>query len=314
MRHHVRRAKHVYETRGLREVITTTAKYVPVEINNLVFRARYGPGTRVMKEDWDNLILLDACRYDMFEERVDLEGELESRISLGSTSEEFLERNFGDDTFHDTVYVNTNPYLPRLRLDDGTFHAVVDLLDEWNPELQTVHPETVVNAARDALTEFSSKRLIIHFMQPHVPFIGEIGQQISAKGWGSEQSEGDLTGRTVWQQLREGSYDDEDLVWKAYYENLDIVLSYVDGLLEDLPGRTVISADHGNLVGERLYPVISRRRYGHYYGVYTPELVKVPWFVINSDETRVIRSDPPVEHRTTSEQTIEDRLQALGYR
>src|SRR6056297_529711 len=99
MRHHLRRAKHVYETRGPTEMIKTTAKYIPIEINNFVFRARYGPGTRVMDEDWDNLIILDACRYDMFAEQVDLDGELESRISLGSTSEEFLEQNFGDNTF-----------------------------------------------------------------------------------------------------------------------------------------------------------------------------------------------------------------------
>lgn len=138
-------------------MVTTAVNYLPAEINNLVFRARYGPGTRVMNEDWDNLILLDACRYDMFADRINLDGELQSRISLGSTSEEFLERNFGDGTFHDTVYINTNPYLPRLGLDDGTFHAVIDLLEEWDPESQTVHPETVVQAARDAHAEFPNR-------------------------------------------------------------------------------------------------------------------------------------------------------------
>ena len=313
MRHHLRRAKHVYNTRGLKEMITTAVQYLPIEINNLVFRARYGSGTRVMEEDWDNLILLDACRYDMFADRVDLDGDLQSRISLGSTSEEFLERNFGDGTFHDTVYVNTNPYVPRLGLDDGTFHAVIDLLEEWDPEFQTVHPETVVEAARDAHAEFPNKRLVVHFMQPHVPFIGEIGKQIPAKGWGSDQVDGELTGKTVWQQLRDGSYDDEDLVWKAYYENLDIVISYVDDLLDELSGKTVISADHGNLVGERLYPIVSRGKYGHYYGIYTPELVKVPWFVINADSRREIRSNLPVKNQTASEEVVEDRLQALGY-
>jgi len=314
MRHHVQRAKYIYETRGLKEAVTTAAKYIPVEINNLIFRARYGSGTHVMDENWDNLILLDACRYDMFADQVGTNGELESRTSLGSTSEEFLERNFGGETFHDTVYVNTNPYVPRVGLDEGTFHAVIDLLDEWDPELQTVHPQTVVDVAREAHAEFPNKRIIVHFMQPHVPFIGETGRQITAKGWGSDQSEEGLSGQTIWQQLREGSFTNESLVWKAYRENLDIVLSHVDDLIENLSGKTVISSDHGNLVGEKLYPVMSKQRYGHFYGIYTPELVKVPWFVVDNGSSREIRSDPPVEQDSTAESVVDDRLQALGYR
>jgi len=81
-----------------------------------------------MGEDWDNLFILDACRYDMFADRIDLAGSLESRISLGSSSEEFMERNFVGEQFHDTVYINANPFIPRLNLDEDTFHAVVDCL------------------------------------------------------------------------------------------------------------------------------------------------------------------------------------------
>lgn len=313
MRHHLRRAKHVYETRGPREMVKTAVKYVPIEINNLVFRVRYGPGTRVMEEDWDNLVLLDACRYDMFAEQIDFDGELQSRISLGSTSEEFLERNFGGSIFHDTVYVNTNPYLPRLGLDDGTFHAVVDLLDEWDPELQTVHPETVVEAARDAHLEFPDKRLIIHFMQPHIPFIGEIGRKIVGDGWTTDRAAENVN--SIWKQLRHDDVEiDLEIVWKAYFENLDIVLSHVESLLDLVPGKTVVSADHGNLVSERLRPIPTTPKYGHPYGVYAQELVKVPWFVVESGNRRQVRSEPPINQRSQSDETIEQRLHALGYR
>ena len=329
MRHHLRRAKHVYETRGLVETAKATLGYVPIELNNLAFRARYGPGTRVIAEEWDALVLLDACRYDMFAERADAvagrvggECHLESRISLGSTSEEFLERNFGDGTFHDTVYVNTNPYLPRLGLDDGTFHAVVDLLAEWDDDLQTVRPETVVEAALSARDRFPDKRLIVHFMQPHYPFIGETGRGIDARGWradtsdtnGSPNGGGAVEGDSVWQRLRKGDDLDVEVVWDAYRENLDIALDHARGLADALPGRTVLSADHGNLVGERFRPIPSRRKYGHPYGVYLPELVQVPWFVVESADRPAIRADPPVEQRSPSEEDVEDRLEALGYR
>lgn len=110
MRHHLNRARDVYRSRGAKELLRTTAAYFPVELNNLYSRFRYGSGTHVMDEDWDTLVILDACRYDMFERRVPFDGKLDDRYSLGSTSEEFLEQNFSDSTYHDTVFVNANVY------------------------------------------------------------------------------------------------------------------------------------------------------------------------------------------------------------
>lgn len=322
MRHHLDRAKFVYKERGLTSLLTTVVKYAPIEVNNLIFRLTHGSGCHVMKENWDTLILLDACRYDVFSEvieQTDLGGELNSRISLGSTSEEFLQRNFARGTFHDTVYVNTNPYLPQLNLDTGTFHSVIDLLTKWDEDSQTIHPETVVSAALDAHDEFQNKRIIVHFMQPHVPFIGDLGDEISAKGWtvipGDAGGQG-TNDRTVWQRLRDRSTGDgldEKLVWEAYRENLEVVLSHVTTLVDALDGKIVLSSDHGNLAGERLTPLPTRRMYGHYYGVYTEELVKVPWYVIETGHRRDITDDLPVEQASSSAEIVEDRLSALGY-
>ena len=305
MKHHFERAKHVYEERGLTELISTAATYLPRELNNAIFQLRHGKGTRVMDEDWDTLILLDACRYDMFAEQVPFDGKLDSRISLGSTSEEFLRQNFSDGTYHDTVYVNANAYLPKLGLDqDKTFHAVIDLLEDWDDELETAHPKTVTQTALDAHQRFPNKRLIVHYMQPHIPFIGEYGQKL--------QNEIDYW--SVWKPLRSGetSFTHED-VWRAYSENLDVVFGFVEDLLKRVDGKTVISADHGNMIGERQGPIPTRQMYGHPWGVYTPELVRVPWFVVDSVERRDIRPDPPMTSTKKSSDIIEDRLQALGY-
>jgi hypothetical protein len=179
-----------------------------------------------------------------------------------------------------------------------------------------VHPETVVEAAVDAHERFPNKRLIVHFMQPHFPFIGETGRQISAKGW-STGRDSVVSGETVWQQLR-GEGDSPtpnlDLVWTAYRENLDIVLSHVQRLLTAIDGKTVLSSDHGNMVGERLHPIPSRRKYGHYYAVYSPELLKVPWHVIESEERRKVVSEAPIDQEQQTDTVIEERLDALGYR
>lgn len=280
---------------------------------NMEYNKRIGDrdGVAIMEEDWDNLIILDGCRYDIFSDRNRIDGELRSKTSLGSASKEFIEQNFVGNEFHDTVYVTCNPFVTRI--EDGTFHTVVNLLDEWDSELQTVHPEVVVDTAKQVHAEHPDKRLIIHFMQPHYPFIGQKGRSIDHKGY-SKGEDNNLSGKNVWGQLRINS--DElsiDEVWEAYRENLDIVLSHVEELLKELTGRSVITADHGNLIGERLRPV-PVRGYGHPPRIRVPELVTVPWHVIDAESRREITADPPLTHEKPSDETVTERLRALGYR
>jgi len=314
MRHHLHKARELYASGGLVQTAKSALRYVPIEVNNLQFRLRHGNGTRVMEEDWDNLLILDGCRYDMFTERVDLPGTLEYRISLGSSSEEFMERNFVDEQFHDTVYVSANPFIPKLGLNEETFHMVVDLLDDWDEELQTIRPDIVAEAAREAHKQYPNKRLIVHFMQPHAPFIGELGREMVGGGWTMDHDVENDPG--IWNRLRDGEDVPLERVWEAYKENLDIVLEEAEPLLSELNGKSVITADHGNLVGERLSPIPTRRKYGHPYGVHTEELVKVPWFVMQGSDRREVSADSPVESNdeSVSDEELEDRLEALGYR
>lgn len=317
MLYKLRRAAKIYREQGASVVAKKALRYAPIEVNNAFYRLRQDSPTKVMEEDWDTLLILDACRYDMFEEANDLEGKLEHRISLGSTSEEFLERNFDGKEYFDTVYVNANPYVPYLDLDEGTFHEVVNLLDEWDEGLQTVHPETVVEAAIEAHHRYPNKRLIVHFMQPHAPFIGPKGRHDETKGWDPNREDPSLQGETVWQHLRnEKSVRSDELnqVWEAYKENLEVVLEHVEELLPRLDGDTVITSDHGNLVGERLYPIPSKQRFGHPLGVYHPGLVRVPWFRIDGENSRLIRDDAPKSEESADREVTEERLRALGYK
>ncbi|WP_340100121.1 hypothetical protein [Salinibaculum salinum] len=270
--------------------------------------------TNVLDEDWENLIILDGCRYDTFEACNSIDGDLQSRISLGSQSWEFLRRNFAGKSVHDTVYVTANPFATRL--GDDVFHAVVDLLDEWDDKLQTVPPEAVAAAALDAHEEFPEKRLLVHFMQPHYPFIGERGRTLDVRGYSPTQDDG-FDAPSVWQILRHDHYDDDGItretVTEAYRENLSLALPHVEKIVSELPGRSVVTADHGNLLGERLYP-IPVREYGHPRGLYSPALVRVPWLVVDDGQSRPITSDPPVDQSTPDADVVSRRLSALGYR
>ena len=83
-----------------------------------VWQYQNGPGIDVMKEDWDNLIILDACRYDYFKEKQkNIRGELESVVSRGAHSSEFIEKNFLGRKLHDTIYVTANPYYTNAHPD-----------------------------------------------------------------------------------------------------------------------------------------------------------------------------------------------------
>ncbi|EJN57829.1 alkaline phosphatase family protein [Halogranum rubrum] len=277
-------------------------------------------GIAVVDEDWDNLLILDACRYDMFRDHNTIEGELSTRISRGSNTEEFLTRNFAGGTFNDIVYVTANPQVD-VRLE-APFHAVVSVWkDAWDDELNTVMPEAMVEATLRAQEEYPDKRIISHFVQPHYPFVGEAGQALFENQAGIELSRRMATGDAaasdhlnVWDMLQRGEVAERD-VWDAYCENLQVVLPHVQELVDELEGRTVVTSDHGNLIGETPHPCpVPIRMYGHPPGVYAESLVKVPWLVVEGKTRRTVVAETSTTHE--SDQSVDEateRLRDLGY-
>ena len=310
-----------YNTRNLRRLVDNPRLALGElnrfgrELNRNYYRHSGPPSaTDVMAEDWDTLVLLDGCRYDLYRDRTTFANDVERRTSVGSDSWEFLDGTFGGRQCHDTVYVTANPHA--YRLPDGVFHYHRNLLDEaWDPEVGTVRPPDMAAAVREANERFPDKRLLVHFMQPHFPFLGETGRRLTGPGIDMHLDDEERSGELdVWDKLRYGELD-RAVVWEAYRENLDIVLGTVRSLDADLDGKTVVSTDHGNLVGDRLRPV-PVRGYGHPRGLYVPELVEVPWQVISSGDRRTIRADPPVETDDDgpSDAVVADRLRNLGYK
>jgi hypothetical protein len=262
----------------------------------------------IMTEDWDTLVILDACRYDYFEDHNWLDGDLKSRTVGGNMSWEFMQNNFVGGEFHDTVYVTANPYANRLQ--DRTFHYTDYLIDEWNDDVGTILPEDVREAALDTADEYPNKRLIVHFMQPHRPYLGpmadELRERINLKGY---RNQGD--GVQIWGAVKERKVTKEE-IRQAYGESLDIVLKEVESLVRSLGGKTVVTADHGEMLGERVLP-LTTRVWGHSEGFSTRLLRKVPWLTIEADKRRTIRADQPEESADIREDTISERLEALGY-
>jgi len=282
----------------------------------------FGPDSDdFVEEDWDNLLILDACRYDMFEKTCEIDGELESRTSVGSSTPDFLKQTFRGGDFQDIVYVTANPQV-NLRLDPDIFHDVVEVWKtDWNDDLGTVEPRRVTERAIEALERYPNKRLIIHYMQPHYPFIGQKSEELDghsgfelSKRLASDE-EADRDERTVWDQLKDGEVS-EETVWQAYVENLEFVLNDIESSIDEFEGKTVITSDHGNLMGETATPY-QLELYGHPTGIHAEDLVTVPWLSIESGLRRETyegeRTERVSQHDIEDEDEIQERLKDLGY-
>lgn len=275
---------------------------------------RYGDrGIDVMARDWDNLLILDAARPELTAE-CDLPEawQLSTITSPASESHGFMQATWEGKQFYDTVYVTSNPHAYKLPSD--TFHYVENLLDsEWDKELMTVTPADVVKRASEIIEMYPDKRLIVHFMQPHFPFLSEAGQQIDDSGITVhlDNDEEIERGSQPWQKIESGSLE-PDVVVEAYQENHALAISYAEELVCQLTGKTVITADHANLLGERLAPLYIQK-YGHPKDLPAPSLTTVPWIDVPCDTRRRIISDPPKSDENTNAKIVDDRLQALGY-
>jgi hypothetical protein len=263
-----------------------------------------------MDKEWDNLILLDACRYDIFDEHSTLDGKLTPMVSRGNYSYEFMEENFSGYNHHDTVYVTANPYTEKL--EDDIFYTVNSVIDKWDPQTGTVLPNDVTEQSIKTAERYPNKRLIIHYMQPHLPHLGSIAQDLNATltGWDKYHANPGKTkmadGMSMWKAYRRDILS-KDQIQRSYIQTLHIVESEVKRLVNQLTGKTVVSADHGENLGENYF---GREVFGHGYD--TKECLLVPWLELNYNERKDVMREDPIGYEKSGED-INERLRDLGY-
>lgn len=149
---------------------------------------------------------------------------------------------------------------------DDAFSCVFNT-DTAESEEDLTMPEELVKDAKTAQRLFSGKKKIVHFMKPHAPFLNYDFDTPA--------------GLNEWQAV-EREILDRERVLKAYRDNLKAVLPYVNDLINSLPGKTAVTADHGHMIGENGV-------YGHFYGCRYRGLHQVPWHVVEDDQR--IRGD-----------------------
>ena len=276
---------------------------------------------RFLESEWDYCLVLDACRYDVFEDVYDeyLDGDLEKRWSVGSSTPEWAYRTLTGE--HDFAYFSGNPFINSLGIPlnelkwgascdyewTATDHlgTVVDVWQEgWDDSLGTVPPDSLTESFHDhAEAVERHERTVLHYMQPHAPFLGRgdgkklttIRKGIKKQGDDDAEDSGGLLS-PIGERLRpkvESALEGSSLAMKAgmmleldtasiltdgtrdtvmqyHEENLRIALESVTELVEELDGDVVVTADHGEAFGEQGI-------WEHHIETHIPPLVEVPW-------------------------------------
>lgn len=291
--------------------------------------------------DWDVCLVLDATRWDLWREVVGVHNAMvktyeewpgspalasnsEVAWSVGSASPEWISNTFGEyysAYWRRAGYVTANPFSAKdgtsCEYCDDRVYPLADRglgyldevwRDQWHvDELETVRPDVMTSRGLYAyarMDELGLDRLVVHYMQPHVPFKK---RPEWTDGWDLEDFGTAGSGKDDWHKVRDGELP-EDEFWNAYAANLEWVLREIRPWFERTDARILVTSDHGNAMGEW-------GQWSHPPGSANPALRRVPWVPVEGHGGGELSIDPPGEPPVVGEvDGLEERLQALGYR
>lgn len=252
----------------------------------------------LMKKDWEVAVILDACRYDYFQKHYKKylpKGKL-TKAKGAERTIHWLTENFPKAKYNLT-YISGHPAINSQAVVWGIDwkKKVAKVVDAWaHGELQngTIDPKMVTDMA---LQNITSRRMIVHYMQPHTPYKCETENlsQLVAKKQSSLRKRivkrilklpqpivraihflRNTAGlKSSTQKHYTSKYTDADL-HEMYAENVRWTFTEVRRLIQNMPGKKiVVTADHGELLGED-------GLYFHPPGCNHPILRTVPYYEI----------------------------------
>lgn len=251
--------------------------------------------------DWDALLVLDACRADCFRE-VCLKG-AETVRSPGVCTAQWIAAAGPTLLERGALYFSANPVVDREVARRGLDLELVSVWDRhWGRftrhRVPSVHPMSVngVVLTHEEMGLLKGRPAVVHYLQPHSPYIGEA--PLAMARWGRSRHEfgrachalprpdsAARRGKLNWEVLR-----------RAYGANLRLAWNAALMLARSLSGRVVVTADHGELLGED-------GRFGHEGHWRHDALLQVPWL-----ELKAQSESPQAEGNG-----MKRKLEALGY-
>ena len=232
---------------------------------------------------WDVLIVLDACRADAFREVCPARAE--TVRAPARRTDAWLRKVGPLLRERHVVYFTANPIVAR---ETANWRAIkrVDIWEtHWGRfsalDLPCVHPLVVngVVGTWRALGRLAGRPIVVHYLQPHSPYIGDPPYALTYLRQGVEGCEmtAALNKISVWPKP---DTVDWELLKRAYRGNLELVWRAARMLADAEAGhglRVVITGDHGELLGESKDGGEGEPRFGHQPEYTNPLLHEVPW-------------------------------------
>lgn len=303
----------------------------------LPLTSRYPIGTNIYENEWDLLIILDACRVDALRQVSDeyeFLQDFDTIWSVGSSTPEWVSNTFRPDYEDDvarTAFVTSNgtyqwifemdeihPELASIFGDVNFASWIIEHLASWDTVkeddfylrdqvwMYTDGPDNPLD--NEALPETITDRAIA-IARDHNPgrllvHYREPHAPYTANAI-AEDRELKYYEKNPWEALRSGVPLQK--VWSAYLDELRYALDNVETLLNNVDAEiAVISADHGEAFGEWGF-------YSHPSLLPLPCVKKVPWITTTATDTGVYEPTIESEANDIDEEKLKNHLKELGY-
>lgn len=240
----------------------------------------------IEKYDWDILIILDACRYDIFSKIIfhsdnilskyiaDYIGKIGFKMIFTGVSDtvNWLFKYWSD--FYDLTYISGNPYINNFGIGKYSGKAHFSYVDDaWDYAFKRrtgrISPEKITKTAIKLISYAEFEKFIIHYMQPHSPYIFKDKKitftdifNILPKKFKNSLL---LFHKFYNKALRNNNFPFELLltenqysklytikeIYDAYTENLVSVIKPIYNLVSSFPEkRIIVTSDHAEYLGE----------------------------------------------------------------
>jgi len=228
-------------------------------------------------EEPDIVIILDACRYDKFIEvknKMWFDGDTIPVWSPAHQTADWYKYYWGGRQDKNRILISATPVPWRPHwvgdLIKNFYKAVPVWKDYENcDDLDNPNVDNVMHEANKMKTVHQTKKLLIHIMPPHLPFYGKKGYTWMHTALGRNHANIYIHvehhgARHGWAQMQ-----------KYYNESIEKALTEIFTHKWIFDYHTVITADHGELIGEG-------NGYGHSkFNRDSPLLRVVPWHTVS---------------------------------
>lgn len=256
---------------------------------------------RLAEIDWDVLVVLDACRYDILQQVT--HWPVERCRSPGSATGHWLEECKRSGVLEGSYIATGN--VNYANWDVGATEVEHVWKDHWNNRLGNVLPGPVLDAANDFL-EDSNRPAVAHILPPHAPYVAAVGDTWipafpDVDIWRRNPSRKDEDKLSPQVAMASG-YVDMDRAIAGYCASVEatwnaILPTISEWIKSDL--TVVVTADHGEAFGRWR----DWKLYGHPDHVHVRPLVEVPWVVFE-------QATPITDNAAEG---VQAKLEALGY-